>query len=213
MKTKSKNFPKEEAMRGYTALSIIAAVALVLAALFLGPILFPPGTGSATSATATPVPPADTAVPPTSVPPTPVPALPTPLVCTVTTPTHDPALVKAAIAKLNLPYVAGKPYPVVTPTDLLVYFSITGVDPASIVVDSDCTTLQLEPIASTTGFVSVSACNPTDRRYDGWRSANQATGTISDQQGFPTGKWLMEGISWAPKADNSAIVAVSGACN
>ena len=133
--------------------------------------------------------------------------------CTVTTTSNDTTLVMAAIKKLNLPYVAGKPYPVVTPKDLLAYFSITGVDPTSLVVDSDCTTVQLEPVPSGNGFASVNACNPTNRRFDGWRSALQAGGiTLTDQQGFPTGQSSVEGISWAPMSDNSPILAIPGVC-
>ena len=195
-------------MRGYNVTSTVVAVLAIAVAAFLGFKAYasPPVPTAPYAPSASP-----TALSPTTVPPT---VTPTPTTCTVTTPTNDSQLVRDAIAKLNLPQVVGKLYPVVTPQDLLAYFSITGVDATHLVVDSDCATVQLEPVPSRSGFVPVNACNPTDRRYDGWRSALQAGGvTLSDQQGFPTGQWSMEGISWAPNPDDSPILAAPGVCN
>jgi ribosome modulation factor len=127
---------------------------------------------------------------------------------------HDPVLVNAAIAKLNLPRVDGKPYPVTNAAELLSYFSI-ALDPSVVEVDHDCTTLQIPPQKATGSIVPFIACNPTDRWFDGWRSSNQPDGSVLDmssQQGFPTGTWLMEGVSFAPKPDGSDIVAIPGAC-
>lgn len=126
---------------------------------------------------------------------------------------HDAILINEAIAKLNLPFVQGKPYPVTNASQLLEYFSITLAS-SVVEVDHDCTTIQIPPQRISGDITAFYACNPTDRVFDGWKSSMQDFGVITydEQQGFPTGQWNMEGISFAPKPNGDPIEAVSGAC-
>jgi len=137
-------------------------------------------------------------------------------ICTGIT-SNDKVLVEATIRKLPLPYYVGKPYPVLTREQFLEYFSFVGVDPNQLVVDcADLVTIQIEPVANGNGgFIPFTGCNPTDRKFDGWRSSHQPDGVIlniSQQQGFPTGFSLLEGASFAPNPDGSLINAVTGVC-
>ena len=141
---------------------------------------------------------------------------PPPAVCPIQpgTTSNDPDLQLLAISKQGVPRVADEPFPVLTVEQWFDYFDIEGVPTTALVVDSDCVTLQLEPVVVANGFLPYNACNPTNRRYDGWKSAYQPgfTLTFDRQKGFETGNWLMEAMSWAPNPDNSPILAVLGAC-